>query len=239
MVGLRPVRLGDGPHVRRPPCGAVRAAGRQPHPRMQAVGPGTLGEHPHGLVPGETRRSAGRGSAKRLHRYRRMAGPPLRDGADAFRTARPEIGTTKPDGRVTYRNGLVIDLDVANGNVAEIAAGGRVQRRIGNGIFNVPGTNGYDPGHNFGHGQSAGGARLVGFRCAYRVRPGRSRPATHAGPLAHAGACPGTCTRPPPMWSFPHGPAPSPPPSPASTRPTAAKSPLKPQRSPQPAREIP
>ena len=82
-----------------------------------------------------------------------MAGPPLRDGADALRATWLEVGTARPGGRVTHRNAFVTDLDVTHANVAEIAACGRARWRIGNGTFNVPETNGYDPGHNFGHGR--------------------------------------------------------------------------------------
>ena len=101
-------------------------------------------------MPQETRRTAGRGSAKRPHRYRRTADPPLHDGADALRITRPEVGTAKPDGKVTCRNGFVTDP-----NVAETAACGRARRGIGNGTFNVSGTNGYNSGHDFGRGGPA------------------------------------------------------------------------------------
>ena len=74
---------------------------------------------------------------------------PLSDGTDALRTARPEVGTARPGGRVPCRNGLV--TDVTHADVAETAACGRARRRIGNGTFNVSGTDGYDPGHDFGH----------------------------------------------------------------------------------------
>ena len=82
-----------------------------------------------------------------------MTGPPLRDGADALRVTRLEVGIAKSDGRVTRRNGFVTDPDITQDNVAEIAACGRARWRIGNGTFNVPGTNGYNLGHNFGHGR--------------------------------------------------------------------------------------
>ena len=59
-----------------------------------------------------------------------------RRGVDALRVTWPEVGTAKPDGKVTCRNGFV----------AEIAACGRARRRIGNSTSNVPRTNGYDPG---------------------------------------------------------------------------------------------
>ena len=113
-----------------------------------------------------------------------MAGPPLRDGADALRTTRLEVDTAKPDGKVTCRNCFVTDPDVTHANVAEIAACGRARRRIGNGTFNVPGTDGYDPEHDFG--RDRGGPAnlpvapdLPAFAAHHRLRPERGRPATH------------------------------------------------------------
>ena len=83
-----------------------------------------------------------------------MAGPPLRDGADAPRVTRLEVETARPGGKVTCRNGFATDLDVTQDdvtqdNVAAIAACGRARWRIENETFNVPETNGY----NFGHGR--------------------------------------------------------------------------------------
>ena len=142
MVGRRPVHLGDDPYALRPPGEAGQAAGGSLILVCRPSGHGTLGEYLHGTERQGKRRTAGRGSGKRPHRYRRMAGPPLRDGADALRVTRPEVGVAKPDGRVTCRNGFVTDLDIAHDNVVEIVACGRARRRIGNGTFNVPGPTG-------------------------------------------------------------------------------------------------
>ena len=90
-----------------------------------------------------------------------MTGPPLRDGADVLHTTRPKVGAAKPDDKVTCGNSFVTDLDVTDGNVAEIAACGCARRRIGNGTFNVPKTNRYDPWDDFGHGRGGPDAMLV------------------------------------------------------------------------------
>ena len=165
----------------RPSCEAVRTAGGNPILVCGPWGRRTPGEHLHGAVPQGTRRTAGRGSGKRRHRYRRMAGPPMRDGADALRTARPEVGIAKPDGKAACRNGFVTALDVTHGNIAETAACGRARRRIGNGTSDVPGTDGYDPGHDI------------------RARARRPGPPAFA---AHTARDPGEaarqCARPPP-----------------------------------------
>ena len=69
-----------------------------------------LGEYLQGTEPQEVRRIVGRGSAKRLHRYRRMAVPPLRDGADALRVTQLEVRITRPGGRVTCQLHKKIEL---------------------------------------------------------------------------------------------------------------------------------
>ena len=153
MVGLRPVHSGDDLYSRQPLCEAVQAAGGNFIFVCRPSSHRTLGEYLRGTELQEIRRTAGRGAAKRLHRYRWMADPPLRDSADALRVTWLEVGISRPGGRVTYRNGFVTDLDVTHDNVAEIAACGRARWRIGNETFNVPETNGYNLEHNFGHGR--------------------------------------------------------------------------------------
>ena len=78
-------------------------------------------------------------------------------GVDEYKRFAPpgrgSVGTAKPDGNAAYRNGFVTDLDIAHANVAETAACGRARWRIGNRTFSMPGTDGYDPGHNFGRGR--------------------------------------------------------------------------------------
>ena len=153
VVGLRPVYLGDDLYARQPLCEAVQAAGGNFIFVCKPSSHRTLGEYLQGTVPQEIRRTAGRGSGKRLHRYRWMADPPLRDGADALRVTWLEVEIARSDGRVTYRNGFVTDLDVTQDNVAEIAACGRARWKIENETFNVLKTNGYNLEHNFGHGR--------------------------------------------------------------------------------------
>ena len=71
---------------------------RQLHLRVQPSSRKMLGEYPHGVVPQETCQTAGRGSGKRHHRYRWMAGLPLRGGADALHVTWLEVEVAKPDG---------------------------------------------------------------------------------------------------------------------------------------------
>ena len=103
MVGLRPVHLGDDLYASQPLREAVRAAGGNPTLLCKPSSRRAPGEHLHGTAPQGIRRTAGRGSGKRCQRYRRMAGPPRCDGADALRVIRPKVGIAKPGGKVTYR----------------------------------------------------------------------------------------------------------------------------------------
>ena len=119
----------------------------------------------------------------------------MRDGADALRTARPEVGTAKSDGEVTRRKGFVTDLDVTCDTAAETAACGRARRRIGNGTFDVPGTDGYGPGHDFGHGRG-GPADLPTVP---------DLPASAAHTACDPGEADRQRARPPPMWPSPMG----------------------------------
>ena len=146
-------RSGDNLHSRRPPCEAVQAAGGNFIPVCRPSGHGTLDEYLHGAAGDPPDRGPGFGQTF----------PPIpADGRSAparrrrcLSTTRPEVGTARPGGKMACRNGFVTDPDVTNGNVAGINACGCARRRIGNGTFNVPGTDGYDPGHNFGRGGPA------------------------------------------------------------------------------------
>ena len=97
-VGLRLVCLDDDLYARPLLREAVQATGSnfifvcKPSSRKM------LGEYPHGVVPQEACQTAGRGSGKRHHRYRWMAGLPLRGGADALYVTWLEVEVAKPDG---------------------------------------------------------------------------------------------------------------------------------------------
>lgn len=162
-AGLRPVYLGDDLYARQPLCEAVQAAGGNFIFVCKPSSHKTLGEYMHGVAPQETHQTTGRGPGKRHHRYRWMAGLPLRDGADALHVTWLEIEIAKPGGKVTYRNSFVTDLDVTPQNVAEVAACGRARWKIENETFNVLKTNGYNLEHNFGHGRESLASVLVTF----------------------------------------------------------------------------
>ena len=191
-----PDRAAANPFGRRPvrPPAAVRSGPgrrRQPHPRVQAVEPQDVGRTRAGAVPQGLRRTAGRGSAERLRRYRRMAGPLLRDCADVLRTARPEVGTAKPGDRVTRRNGFVTDPDARTPMSPKPPPADAHGGRIGNGTFKRARDRRVRPGARFrararGPGQPAGGPRPACLRRACRLRPGRGRRRTQGPVRAHA-----------------------------------------------------
>ena len=161
LARLRPVYLGDDLYSRQPTCEAVRAAGGSFLFVCKPASHKTLSEYLHGVPLDEIRETAGRGAAKRVHRYRWMTDVPLRDGADALRVNWLEIEIAKPDGKVTYRNGFVTDLDVTRDTVADLAACGRARWKVENETFNVLKTHGYNLEHNFGHGRETLSSVLV------------------------------------------------------------------------------
>ena len=93
-------------------CEAVHAAGGSFIFVCTLSSRRTLSEYLQGMVPQKIHRTAGRASGKRHHRYRWMADLSLRDGVDALRVTRPEVGTTKSDGKVTCGNSFFTDLDI-------------------------------------------------------------------------------------------------------------------------------
>jgi len=57
------------------------------------------------------------------------------------------------EGKRTYRNSWVTDLEVNEGNVCELVRGGRARWKIENEGFNTLKNHGYHLEHNFGHGK--------------------------------------------------------------------------------------
>jgi hypothetical protein len=131
---LEPVYVGDDLYARQPMCKDVLAAGRE---------------------------TVGKGSAKRIRRYRWMNGVPIKDGDDALLVNWLEIVIAKPNGEVTYRNSFITDLPVSRKNAADIVAAGRARWKVENETFNVLKNNGYNLEHNFGHGKQTLASVLV------------------------------------------------------------------------------
>jgi len=160
-AAFKPIYLGDDLFSRQPLCEAVKAAGGDfifvckpsSHPLIQ--------EYITGAELSTREKTLKRGKKRSIHRYRWLCGVPLRDGKDALAVNWFEIEITDGAGKVTYRNSFITNLDVAAGNVAELADCGRARWKIENETFNVLKTKGYNLEHNFGHGKKNLSAVLV------------------------------------------------------------------------------
>jgi len=160
-AALRPVHLGDDLYACQPVCRAIQASGGNFLLTAKPASHKILREYLQGVSPDTLQTTEGRGARRRIHRYRWMTGLPLRDGDDALRVNWFEIETALPNGKATYRNGFVTDLDVTAENVAELAACGRARWKIENETFNVLKQRGYHLEHNFGHGKKTLASVLV------------------------------------------------------------------------------
>lgn len=158
---LKPVYLGDDLYSRQPMCEDVKAIGGSFLFVCKPTSHKTLTEYLTGVELDNLTETKGRGSEKRIHRYRWMSEVPLRDGKDAMNVNWLEIEIAKPDGKVTYRSSFVTDLPVNKNTVAELASCGRARWKIENETFNVLKTGGYNLEHNFGHGKETLSSLLV------------------------------------------------------------------------------
>jgi len=158
---LKPVYLGDDLYARQPMCEEVLGAGGSFIFVCKPSSHKTLSEYLDGVELDGFSETVGKGSAKRIHRYRWMEGVPLRDGKDALIVNWLGIEISKPNGKVTYRNSFVTDLAVDRKTAAQIAACGRARWKVENETFNVLKNNGYNLEHNFGHGAETLASLLV------------------------------------------------------------------------------
>lgn len=158
---LKPVYLGDDLYAHQPMCEAIQAAGGSFVLVCKPSSHKTLNEYLTGVDLDSLTMTMGRGTDKRIHRYRWMNEVPLRDGKDALLVNWLEVEIAKPDGKVTYRSSFVTDLPVTRDTVAELAACGRARWKIENETFNVLKTGGYNLEHNFGHGKDTLASLLV------------------------------------------------------------------------------
>jgi len=106
-----------------------------------------------GAAPERHAETIRKGKAVETHRYRWIAGVPLRDGKDAALVNWIAFEILDRDGRVKYSIAWVTSLSVSKANVADIAAAGRARWKIENETFNVMKNHGYELEHNFGHGE--------------------------------------------------------------------------------------
>jgi hypothetical protein len=108
------------------------------------------------------RRRTVRTSPNRLQTiYRSLSGVPLGATDDTILVNWFSIEIFNARGKRTYYNSFVTDLAVTPDTVAELVACGRARSKTENETFNVLKTNGYNLGHNFGHGNKTLASVLV------------------------------------------------------------------------------
>ena len=209
---LRPVYLGDDLYACQPVCRAMPDAGGDFLLTAKPDSHKTLYEYLHGVRPPSRRATSGRGAQRRVHRYRRMTGLPLRDGDDALRVSWLEITSARPGGKVTHRGTFVTSLDVDRDNVAELADCARARWKIENETFSVLKQHGYHLEHNFGHGKDTLACVLVVLNllafalhaaCELSPNPDGGRPGNGSVPEHD---CSSTCAPSPNTRCSPRGP---------------------------------
>ena len=160
-AALRPVYLGDDLFACQPVCRAMLDAGGDFLLTAKPASHKTLHEYLDGIRLPSRRAVSGKGSRRRVHRYRWMTDLPLRDGDDALRVNWLEVVSARPGGAVVYRGAFVTSLPVDRGNVAELADCARARWKIENESFNGLKQHGYHLEHNFGHGEKTLACVLV------------------------------------------------------------------------------
>ena len=159
VVNLNPIYLADDLYACQPIVKAILDAQGSFILNCKPSSHSTLYEFIHD--PKTCQQTRGTGSRKRTYRYRWTHEVPLRDGSDALNVNWLEIEIVNPQGKVTYRNAFVTDLDVNEDNIADLAAAGRARWKIENETFNVLKHKGYHFEHNFGHGKKTLASVLV------------------------------------------------------------------------------
>jgi len=89
----------------------------------------------------------------RHHQYRYVNKVPLNSKEDAPLVNYIEYELTNADGKITFKNSWVTDIEVNESNVERLARGGRCRWKIENECFNSLKNQGYCLEHNFGHGK--------------------------------------------------------------------------------------
>lgn len=150
---LNPVYLGDDLLCRQPICEAIQEVGGHFILVAKPSSHKTLYEWLDGIALPCAEEKVKKGRGFVTHRYRWLNDVPLRDREGAMHVNWFEIEIVRKDGKVTYRNSFVTDIEVGADNVAELAACGRARWKIENEKFNTLKTKGYHLEHNFGHGR--------------------------------------------------------------------------------------
>ena len=161
VAHLRPVYLGDDLFACQPIIAAIHDAGGNFILTCKPSSHKTIAEYLHGAELQEHRQTACKRGKRTTTIYRWLSGVPLRATDDAILVNWFSIEILNAKGKRTYYNSFVTDLAITPATVAELAACGRARWKIENETFNVLKTNGYNLGHNFGHGNKTLASVLV------------------------------------------------------------------------------
>ena len=157
----RPVYLGDDLFACQPIAEAIQRAGGNFILTCKPSSHQTIQEYLQGVPLEEHRVSVVQRGKRTTTIYRWLSGVPLRGTKDALSVNWFSVEIRNAQGKRTYYNSFVTDLDVTVDSVAELAICGRARWKIENETFNVLKTNGYNLEHNFGHGRQTLASVLV------------------------------------------------------------------------------
>ena len=89
----------------------------------------------------------------RIHHYRWQNAVPLHGKANAIKVNFLEYSLTNAEGKITYRNSWVSDIEINEKNICHLVQAGRCRWKIENECFNTLKNQGYHIKHNYGHGK--------------------------------------------------------------------------------------
>ena len=158
---LKPIYLGDDLMSRQPICKSVQDVGANFIFTAKPSSHKTMFEWIDGAALSTHTQTVKTGRSHSTFQYRWLKNVPLRDGKDALHVNWFEIEIVDRNGKVTYRNSFVTDLDINRDNIVELAACGRARWKIENEQFNTVKNCGYHLEHDFGHGKENLAALLV------------------------------------------------------------------------------
>jgi hypothetical protein len=161
VAHLRPIYLGDDLFASQPIVTAIHDAGGSFILTCKPSSHRTIEEYLRGAELQQHRQTICKRGKRSTTVYRWLIALPLRATDDAVAVNWFSIETLNAKGKRTYHNSFVTDLAVTPDTVAELAACGRARWKIENETFNVLKTNGYNLGHNFGHGKHSLASVLV------------------------------------------------------------------------------
>lgn len=153
IARYRPIYLGDDLFACQPIVTAITACGGSFILTCKPSSHQTIAEYLAGAELAEQRQTVVQRGRRSTYIYRWLEAVPLRATADAVNVNWLSIEIRNANGKLTYANSFVTDLPVTPQTVAEIAQCGRARWKIENETFNVLKTDGYNLGHNFGHGK--------------------------------------------------------------------------------------